>query len=151
MIYLACDHRGWALKEKIKLWLLEWNFEFEDCGAFQLDPDDDYTEFVSRAAAKVASDPKNSKAIVLGHSGQGEAIVANKYKGVRAAVYYGGPEELLRLSREHNDANVLSLGASFVDQARIKEQIKMWLDTKFSGEERHARRIGQIGEIEKNN
>ena len=151
MIYLAADHKGFALKEKIKKWLSEWNLQFEDCGALALDPQDDYPDFIGKAAAAVSGDQQNSKAIVLGMSGQGEAIVANKFKGVRAMVYYGGPDELVKLSREHNDANVLSLGAGFVDEGKIKEQIKLWLETPFTGEERHARRLRKIAQIEETN
>src|SRR3989344_6947127 len=142
-IYLATDHKGFQLKEKIKKWLDDWGFVYEDCGALKLDPGDHYPDYVSVAAAAVSADPK-SKAVVLGHSGQGEAIVANKYKGVRAVVYYGGPEDIIKLSREHNDANVLSLGASFLDEKNIKGIIKLWLETKFSGDERHIRRINKI-------
>ena len=151
MIYLAADHKGFALKEKIKQWLSQWNLQFEDCGALALDPQDDYPDFIGKAAAAVSGDPQNSRAIVLGMSGQGEAIAANKFKGVRAMVYYGGPDELLTLARQHNDANVLSLGAGFVDPEQIKRQIKKWLETPFSGDERHVRRLKKIGEIEQNN
>src|SRR3989344_9219656 len=110
-IFIATDHRGYALKEKIKEWLLEWSCEFEDLGANELNPDDDYPDFISLAAEAVSKDLENSRGIVLGGSGQGEAILANKYKGIRAVVYYGGPEDIITLSREHNNANILSLGA----------------------------------------
>lgn len=141
MIYLASDHRGYNLKEKIKSWLAEWNYEYEDMGAFEYDQDDDYPDFISKAAEKVSADPDNSKGIILGGSGQGEAMVANRNPKVRAAVYYGGPEEIIKLSREHNDANILSLGASFVDEETAKIAIKLWLEISFSGEERHKRRL----------
>lgn len=144
MIYLATDHRGFELKEKIKLWLKEWGYDYEDMGAFEYDEQDDYPDFVHKAAEKVSQDPENSKAIVLGASGQGEAVVSNRYKGVRAVVYYGGPEDIIRLSREHNNANVLSLGTAFVDEEAVKISIKSWLETEFPGEERHTRRIEKI-------
>jgi len=80
---------------------------------------------------------------VLGGSGQGEAMVSNRHQGVRAAVYYGGSEEIIKLSREHNNANVLSLGAMFLDDS-VKNRIKLWLDTPFSNDERHKRRINKI-------
>ena len=143
MIYLGTDHRGYELKEKIKTWLTEWGLEFVDCGNTKLDPQDDYTDFVAIVAEKVAQDPVGNLGIVLGYTGTGEAIVANRRRGVRAAVYNGGPRELITLSREHNAANVLSLGAGFVGND-IKELIKLWLDTPFSGEERHMRRIAKI-------
>lgn len=147
MIYLASDHRGYELKEKIKTWLQEWGMEFKDMGPDQLDPNDDYPDFISKAAEAVSNDG-GAKAIVLGHSGQGEAVVANKFAGVRAVVYYGGDESIIRLSREHNDANVLSLGASFLEEAAARDMIKLWLETPFSGEERHQRRIDKIKQIE---
>ena len=92
----------------------------------------------------MAADPENTRGIVLGGSGQGEAMVASRYKGVRAAVYYGGEREIIKLSREHNNANILSLGARFISAEEAKEAVKLWLDTPFSGEERHRRRIEKI-------
>jgi len=147
-IFLATDHRGYALKEKIKQWLVEWGYECQDFGANELNPDDDYPDFISQAAQAVSKDPENSKAIILGGSGQGEAIVANKYKGVRAVVYYGGSEDIITLSREHNNANVLALGGVFVTEENAKKMVKLWLQTPFSQDERHARRIGKITKIE---
>ena len=142
MLYLASDHRGFELKEKIKEWLKEWEYEYEDMGAFEYDKDDDYPDFVSRAAEKVSQDPDNLKAIILGGSGQGEAMVANRYKGVRAAVYYGGNVDwVVKTTREHNDSNILSLGTSFLTDDEAKKSIKLWLDTPFSEDERHKRRI----------
>ena len=144
MIFLGADHRGYNLKEKIKGWLSEWGYEHEDMGAFEYDKDDDYPDFISKVAEKVSEDADNSKGIVLGGSGQGEAMVANRYPNVRAAVYYGGNEEIIKLSREHNDTNVLSIGARFVSENDIMHAVKLWLSTPFSGEERHARRIAKI-------
>src|SRR3989338_1704951 len=89
MIYLATDHRGYELKEKIKTWLIEWGFEFEDMGAYKYDENDDYPDFMHKAAEAVANDPERSRGIILGGSGQGEAMVANRHKGARAAVFYG--------------------------------------------------------------
>ncbi len=143
MIYLATDHRGFELKEQIKTWLTEWGLEFEDLGAHTLDPADDYPEFVLPAARKVAEDPTHHRAIILGATGQGEAMAANRVRGVRAAVLYSDAPEVAKLTREHNDANVLSLGASFIGDA-ARNLVKLWLDTPFSGEERHARRIAEI-------
>ena len=147
-IFIATDHRGYALKEEIKKWLLEWDYEYMDFGANELNPDDDYPDFISLAAEAVSKDLENSRGIVLGGSGQGEAILANKYKGIRAIVYYGGPEDIITLSREHNNANILSLGADFLDEETAKKAIKLWLETKFSEDERHIRRINKIAEIE---
>ncbi len=147
-IFIASDHRGYYLKEKIKKWFSEWHYHYEDFGAFKLNSKDDYPDFISQVAKKVSKDPQNSKGIVLGASGQGEAILANKYKGVRAVVYYGGPEDIIRLSREHNNANVLSLGASFLKEKNAKEAVRLWLKTNFSKNARHVRRLNKIKKIE---
>ena len=148
MIYLASDHRGFELKGKIKERLKDWGYEYEDMGAFEYDKDDDYPDFISKVAEMVANDPERSRGIILGGSGQGEAMAANRYKGVRAAVFYGfypqGSEDIIKLSREHNDANILSLGASFIDEEAAMKAVKLWLETAFSGEERHVRRISKF-------
>lgn len=148
MIYLASDHRGYEMKEKIKVWLKEWGNEFQDMGPLEYDPKDDYPDFVYRVGEKVSADPENSFGIVLGHTGQGEAIVANKYKHVRAVVYYGKLLEMVKLTKEHNHANVLSISATYTTEGEMKEAIKLWLDTKFTFEERHARRLREIESIE---
>lgn len=147
-IYLATDHAGFELKEKIKSFLLANNYEAEDFGAFSYDTGDDYPDFVHKAAVAVGENPEESRAIVLGGSGQGEAMVANRYKNVRAAVFYGGPEDIIKLSREHNDANVLSLGARFVTEENALRAVRLWLETSFSKEERHQRRINKIDSLE---
>lgn len=148
-IYLATDHAGFQLKEKVKEFLQKNGYEVEDCGALQFDKSDDYPDFISKVAAAVSKDPENSRGIIFGGSGQGEAIVANKYPHVRAVVYYGGPEEIITLSREHNDANILSIGARFVDEG-VLSLIKLWLEVPFAHEERHVRRIEKIKKIEQN-
>lgn len=145
-IYLGADHAGFALKEKIKEWLSEWGHEVVDMGASALDPDDDFNDFVKPVARAVAQDPSRVRGIVLGGSGQGEAMQANRFKGVRATVYYGGNSDIVRLSREHNDANVLSLGARFVSEEEVKEAIKLWLETPFSTDERYQRRNEKLDE-----
>ncbi len=153
MIYLATDHRGFALKEKIKAWLTEWGVEFEDLGAYQYDEQDDYPDFVHAAALKVSEKPTEHKAIVLGGSGQGEAMAANRHPNIRAMVFYGGAEELVAISRVHNDSNILSLGAApginiqeakSMDDETAQRVVKLWLDTPFSHDERHVRRINKI-------
>lgn len=152
-IYLAADHAGFKLKEKIKVYLRRQGYAVKDFGAFKLDPNDDYPDFIRKAATAVSGDPENSRAIILGGSGQGEAMVANRYKGVRAVVYYGEPSEalakdgqlsIIRLSREHNDANMLSIGARFVEEKDALRAVKLWLETPFSNEERHKRRISKF-------
>lgn len=143
-IYLGADHAGFALKEKIKEWLKDWGYIFEDKGAFSLDEQDDYPDFIAPVAQAVAENPVERRGIVLGGSGQGEAMVCNRFSGVRAAVYYGGNLEIVRLSRQHNDANVLALGARFVTEKEAKEAVRIWLETLFTEEERHKRRIRKI-------
>src|SRR3990167_2604895 len=107
MIYLATDHAGFALKEKIREFLQREGYQVKDCGAYSQDSEDDYPDFISKAAEAVSKNPEN-KAIILGGSGQGEAIVANKFPNVKCAVYYGGQSEMPKITREHNDSNVLS-------------------------------------------
>tara|TARA_Y100000310_G_C20194320_1_gene583950 strand:- start:89 stop:541 length:453 start_codon:yes stop_codon:yes gene_type:complete len=146
-IYLAADHAGFDLKEVIKTHLKEQGKEVEDMGAFALNKTDDYPDFILLAAHKVAENPNESVGIVFGGSGQGEAIAANKVKGIRAAVYYGGSLELVKLSREHNDANVLSLGARFLTPDEAIDAVEVWLRTEFAGG-RHERRIQKITQSE---
>ncbi len=146
-IYFASDHAGFELKEKLKEFLKEKGYEVEGLGDFVYDEQDDYPDFILKAAQAVAEN-EGSKGIVLGGSGQGEAIAANKVKGVRAVVYYGGPEEIIKLSRKHNDANILSLGARFLSEEEAKKAVELWLKTDFSEEERHKRRIKKISEFE---
>ncbi len=149
-IYLATDHAGFAYKNIVRD-LLEREYvethEIIDCGSFTHDPVDDYPLYISKAAQAVSLNPTTSKAIIFGGSGQGEAIVANKYPGVRATVYYGGETEILTLSKEHNNANILSIGARFVSEEVLEEVVRLWIQTGFSGTERHARRINQIDEL----
>ncbi|MDP3987920.1 MAG: RpiB/LacA/LacB family sugar-phosphate isomerase [Candidatus Levybacteria bacterium] len=163
-IYLGTDHAGFELKEKVKLFLQKEGYEVEDCGAYQFDKNDDYPDFISKTAEAVSKDPQNSKAIIFGGSGQAEMMVANKFKNVRCALFYGkavpfgaadvtgrvsdDPYEMIRLTREHNDANVLSIGARFVPGDEVIKVAKMWLETPFPGDERHKRRIEKMKEIE---
>jgi len=144
-VYLGTDHAGFELKEKIKTYLKESGYEVEDYGAFSFDKNDDYPDFIAKAAIGVSKDP-NSKGIVLGKSGAGECIVANKIKGVRAVL--GFNKENVELARLHNNANVLSLGSGFVNDDLAKKLVKIFLETPFSNEERHKRRIEKIKKIE---
>lgn len=147
MIYLGADHAGFELKEEIKKYLLSLGFDVEDCGALSLNLEDDYPDFVIPVAEKVALREGNF-GIVFGGSGQGEAIATNKIKGIRAAVYYGGNLDIVKLSRQHNNANVLSLGARFLAVEQAKEAVKLFLETPFEGG-RHERRIEKINDMEK--
>lgn len=142
-IYIGTDHAGFELKESLVPFLKSLGNEVEDMGAYAFEILDDYTDFVRPVAEKVAGD-SGAKGIIIGGSGQGEAMCANRVYGARAAVYYGGPLDIVVLSREHNDANILSLGARFVDEDEAKKALRLWLETPFSNEEKHARRIKKI-------
>ncbi len=151
-IYLGTDHAGFELKEKIKTFLKGLGYTVEDQGAFQLEPEDDYPDYIQVVAKMVQGDPEGSRGIIFGATGEGEAICANRLSGVRAVVIYGYNPEIVQLSRLHNNANILSIGAKFIDPEIAKELVRMWLSTEFSGEERHIRRLKKIdGEIKKEN
>lgn len=143
-ILLASDHAGFELKGSLAVFLSEEGHEIVDMGPAVYDEGDDYPDFIAKVADAVSKDPEGARGIVVGGSGEGEAMVANRFPRVRAAVYYGGALDIIRLSREHNDANVLSLGARFLDEAAAKEAVSLWLRTAFSGDERHTRRIKKI-------
>ena len=144
-IYLASDHAGFELKEKIKAFLIKKNYTVENVGDFEEDKNDDYPDFIAKAAEKVSEDP-SSRGIVFGKSGAGEEIVANKFKNVRAVV--GFNKENVKLAREDNDANVLSLGSEFVDESQAFDFVTLFLETPFSNEPRHKRRIKKISNLE---
>ncbi len=150
-MYLATDHAGFPLKEEVKKYLEEKGQEVYDCGALTLELGDDYPEYMVQAAENVQKDAMHepSCAIIFGGSGQGEAIVANRFRHVRAIVYAGGNLELVKLGREHNDANVLAIGARFVTLAEALQAIELFLVTPFSHVERHADRIIKIDELTK--
>lgn len=150
-IYFASDHAGFEMKSALVAYVRdEMNLEVEDVGAREFDAEDDYPPIIAVAARMLVRDIKEgiqSRAIILGGSGQGEAIVANRFPEVRAVVYYGGKPEIIKLSREHNDANVLSLGARFLTIDEAKTAIKEWLATDFPKVDRHMRRIAEIETI----
>lgn len=148
-IILASDHAGFLVKEAVKKFLQGNGYNVTDVGAHELIDGDDYPIYMSAAALKVAEDLNgDTKAIIFGGSGQGEAIVANRFPGVRAVVWYGGDLGILKKTREHNDANVLSIGARYVESDAACDAVETWLETTFSGDERHERRIAQIDAIE---
>ena len=140
-IVLATDHAGFELKEYVKNMLSDKGIEIKDFGAFTYNAQDDYPDLILPAAQYIADN--NLIGIIFGGSGQGEAIAANRIKGIRAAVFYNGPEEIIQLSKLHNNANVLSIGARFVDKSRAEEIINLWLSTSFK-EGRHQRRIEKL-------
>jgi ribose 5-phosphate isomerase B len=141
-IYLGADHAGFELKEKLRSYLTDLGHDVEDKGAFSFVSGDDYPDFVMPVAESVSSD-KESLGIVLGGSGQGEAMVANRVNGVRAIEYYGGNLDIVRLGREHNNANIISLGTRFITEEEAINAVKIFLETPFSNEERHARRVSK--------
>ena len=160
-IALATDHAGYEQLKDIQEFLEDAGHECLNLGPASLNPDDDYPEFIFKAAKAVA-DGDCERAVIMGGSGQGEAMAANRFKGVRCAVFYGpsvarrpidaegdisrDPYEIIRLERRHNDSNVLSLAARFVSTEEMKQAIKIWLETPFSGQERHSRRIGELNQ-----
>lgn len=143
-IYIGSDHAGFELKGKLIPFLRELGHEVEDKGAFEMNPEDDYPDFVKPVAEAVSKDPE-AKGIVLGGSGEGEAMATDGFPNVRPAVWYGGNLDIVKLSREHNDANILSLGARFLSEEEAKTAVRLWLETPFSGDERHTRRIEKLG------
>ena len=146
MIFIASDHAGFELKNKIIAHIKQSDQEVEDVGPFEFNKDDDYPDFIYTCAVKVSQNP-GSMGIVLGMSGQGEAIVANKVKGIRAALYYGGHPDIVKLAREHNNANILSLGAKFLNEGEVERAIDLFIETGFEGG-RHQRRIEKIDKLE---
>lgn len=151
-VLISSDHAGFDLKAALLPFVRELGFDAEDLGPPEKIEDDDYPDWISKVAKRVSQSPNTFKGIVIGGSGQGEAIVCNRYPNVRAVVFNGQyvpadgreiPDEIIA-SREHNDANILSLGARFVNEAEAKEAVQKWLATAFSGEERHIRRIRKI-------
>ena len=157
-IYIASDHAGFHLKRQLIQYLKVKGYEVEDCGAFEMDEADDYPDFIIPCAKKVAANP-DSFGVVIGGSGQAEAIAANKVKGIRAALFYGpvktqvavditgrkssNPYEIVRLARLHNNANILSLSSRFQSVDDAKSALAMFLETEFEGG-RHERRIEKI-------
>lgn len=157
-IYIGSDHAGFELKEKLRKFLEEKNYAVEDKGAFELNPEDDFPDFVRPVAKAVAGDLV-SFGVVVGGSGQGEAICANRIKGSRTIVFYGprapikaadingrissDPYEIIKLGRMHNNANILSIGTRFVTEEEAKKAVEIFLNTEFEGG-RHSARIEKI-------
>jgi len=147
-LILGADHAGFELKEKIKSALKNKGYVIEDMGVMTYDPADDYPDFIAPVARAVSLDPESSRGILFGRSGQGEAMLANRFKNVRAVVFYGGPMVIVALSRKHTDSNVLSLGAGFIGEDEAHAAIDLWLDTEFE-KGRHERRLKEIEEYSK--
>jgi ribose 5-phosphate isomerase B len=145
-IVFASDHAGFELKNELIAFVHDsLHCEVDDCGAYTYSSDDDYVDFIRVAAEKVSSDPQNTRGIILGGSGQGEAMCANRYPHVRATTYYHHDLDIIRLAREHNNANILSIGARFVTHEEAVEAVTVWLSTAYTRESRHERRIEKLG------
>ena len=142
-LILATDHAGFEMKEHIKRYLASRGYIVEDVGAHSFNPTDDYPDYIHEAAQKI-SRGFDGVGIFFGGSGQGEAMVANRYSGVRAMVYTAPDPDLVVLGREHNDANVLSIGARFLSDRQAEQAVESFLGTPFPGESRHVRRVGRI-------
>ena len=145
-VYLGSDHAGFELKDHLLGWLEEAGHEPVDCGPTLYDAQDDYPPFCLLAASRTANDP-GSFGIVLGGSGNGEQIAANKVPGIRAALVWS--EEIASLARLHNDANVISIGARMHTPEEAARFVEVFLDTAFTNEDRHIRRIGMLSDYEK--
>lgn len=152
-IYLATDHAGFELKEKLKTYLSGLGHNVADFGALTYDADDDYPDFIRPCAEAVVAE-EGSFGVILGGSGQGEAMCANRVAGARCALYYGkaGSQtdmtgntlDMIASTRTHNNANMLSLGGRFLSDDEAKSAVKTFIETPFSGDERHVRRINKM-------
>ena len=158
-VYFAADHAGFALKNALAEQVRMSGYEVEDMGALDLNPEDDYPDFILPLARRVASEP-GAFGIIVGGSGQGEAMCANRVPGVRAAVFYGEMKvtdaleiegghsedgyDVIRLARKHNDANVLSIGARFVSGKEAVDAVRLFLEEPFSVSSRHTRRLAKF-------
>ena len=158
-VYFAADHAGFALKNALIEHTRILGYEVEDMGAYTQNPDDDYPDFMTPLAKRIAAEP-DARGIIVGGSGQGEAMCANRIPGIRAAVFYGpmrvtaaldiegGRSEdgydAIRLPRRHNNANILSIGARFVSGDEADKAVRIFLETQFSDSPRHARRLAKF-------
>ncbi len=144
-IYLGADHAGFELKEKIKDFLTELGYQYEDLGPKEYVAGDDYPDYASMVAKKTAQ--TKSRGILICSSGVGMCITANKINGIRAVDAYN--VKMIQKSRQHNDTNILCVGQDYIEPALVKEILKVWLETEFSGEEKHSRRVKKIADVEK--
>jgi ribose 5-phosphate isomerase B len=161
-IALATDHTGFEQLKDLEIYLESLGHECQNFGPATLNINDDYPDFIFKAAEAVASG-EFERGVIMGGSGEGEAMAANRLKGVRCAVFYGpavvgriidangrvssSPYEIVKLSREHNNSNMLSLAARFVSVMDMKQVVKLWLDTPFTEQPRHVRRIDKLDRL----
>jgi len=153
-IYIGTDHAGYVLKEKLVSFLKLQGHEVVDMGAFEYNEEDDYPDFVVPVAREISKNSDGARGIILGGTGEGEAIAANRFPHVRAVVNYGeaiavvdNESNVVVRSREHNDSNILSLGARYFTEESMMDTVKLWLDTPFTKDERHIRRLAKIDAI----
>src|SRR3989338_7944697 len=153
-IFIGTDHAGYVLKEKLVTSLTAEGYEVIDKGSYEYEEQDDYPDFVIPVGEEVSKDPDNVRVIIIGATGQEEAIDVNKFPNVRAMVYYGEGKcvvddeaNIIVRSREHNNSNILSLGARFLTEEQMMAAVDLWLKTPYSGSERHVRRLGKIDKI----
>ena len=147
-IYLGTDHRGLALKEKMKIWLTDWKHEFSDLGAYELDPQDDYPLYAEKVGVLVGKE-EETRGVLLCGSGVGVDVAANKIDGVRAAV--GKNPDQVRAGRNDDNMNILVIAADFTKENEAKEMLKVFLETKFAGKSRYKRLLQEISKLEANN
>jgi len=145
-IFIATDHAGFELKERVKQWLEEEGYFIKDFGAYKYDKLDDYPDFIMPACRSLAKETDDVRGIIFGGSGQGEAMAANRIKGIRAIVYYGYDIKIIKLSRQHNNANVLSIGARFINDQLVFDAIRTWLQVPFE-KGRHSDRINKLDKL----
>jgi ribose 5-phosphate isomerase B len=148
-IFIGADHGGFKLKEEMKAWMLAEGYQVEDCGNLVFDPNDDYPQFALEVARRVVSSTEKAYGILFCRSGGGMSIAANKIDGIRAVDVFDMTSAVH--ARTNNDANVMSLGADWMDPKEARLVIKYFIETEFLGEERHQRRIQEIAEQEKTN
>lgn len=147
-VFIGADHRGFKLKTKIKTWLESWDLEAIDLGARTFDPSDDYTLYAEKVAVMVR-DTKGGRGVLLCGSGIGVDIAANKFDGIRASI--GKSASQVKSGKRDDDMNILVLAADHTKEGEAKEMVRAFVNTKFSGKERHKRRLKEIEKIEANN
>ncbi len=149
-IVIASDHAGFELKKYIIENIDKNSYQIEDMGNTEFDINDDYPDYIKKVAEFISENDNTDeyRGIIIGGSGQGENIVANKYKNIRSVVIYGNDAdlntEIVKLSRDHNNANIISFGARFITNENALNLLNIWLKKEFSNEERHIRRLSKI-------
>jgi ribose 5-phosphate isomerase B len=147
-VYLGADHRGFRLKEKIKEWLNDWGYKFKDLGAYELNPEDDYTLYAEKVGSIVGRE-KGACGVLLCGSGVGVDVTANKFDGVRASI--GKTPEQVKAGRSDDNMNILVIAADYTKEDEAKKMVKVFLETKFESKARQKRRLSDIEKIEANN